>query len=158
MKRVLYFAIAVMAVLSLNSCKTSSNSYKQAYEKAIQQDVAAVENTAPANDTPAVAATDVASVPVREEKVSVVTGEFAIKEYAVVCGSFGLKTNADGVRQRLVADGYPAVVAINEAGKTYRVIFNSFDTKEAAVNARNAFMAKYPDNKDFQASWILYKK
>lgn len=159
MKRIVYLALAVVTVASLASCKTSSNSYKQAYEKAVQNDVVQDEAkqlpTEPEVKTDQV---DVASVPVREEKVSLVTGEFAIKTYAVVCGSFSLKTNADGVRQRLVADGYPAVVVLNEAGKTYRVIFNSFDTKEDAVRARSAFMAKYPDNTDFQASWILYKK
>lgn len=159
MKHVAYYLMAFAAVASLVSCKTTSNSYKQAYEKAVQQDVVKAEaEAAEVVEESPVVAVDIASVPVREEKVTLVTGETPIREYAVVCGSYSLKTNADALRQRLVGDGYPAVVALNEAGKTYRVILNSFDTKEEAVNARTAFKAKYPDNSDFQASWILYKK
>ena len=47
---------------------------------------------------------------------------------------------------------------VNEAGKTYRVVCASFDTKEEAVSERNTFKAKYPDNQDFQSAWILYRK
>ena len=162
MKRVEYFLTVAMCVVAMASCKSSSNSYKQAYEKAVQQDVAQSETL---NKVPeevaavkAVSQDEVASIPVREEKVSVVTGDAGLKAYAVVCGSFSLKTNADALRQRLVGDGYPAVVVLNEAGKTYRVVFNSFDTKERAVAARREFMGKYPDNQDFLAAWILYKK
>ena len=157
MKRVTYFALVIASAFAMASCKTTENSYKQAYEKAIQKDVPKSETRLPA--TPVrVTEEDVASVPVREEKVTVVTGEPALKEYSVVCGSFSLKVNADAVRKRLVNDGYPAVVAVNEAGKTFRVISSTFDTKEEAVAARAVIKAKYPDNQDFQASWILYRK
>jgi cell division protein FtsN len=76
----------------------------------------------------------------------------------VVCGSFALKANADALRQRLINDGYPAVVVINEVGRTYRVVCSSFATKEEAAKARDAFKARYPDNSDFQNAWILYNK
>lgn len=163
MKRIDCFLLAAICVVLMVSCKSTANSYKQAYEKAVQQDVAQTETLNKVPETveetaAAVAQDDVASIPVREEKVSVVTGENALKTYAVICGSFTLKTNADALRQRLVGDGYPAIVVLNEAGKTYRVAFNSFDTKEQAVAARRDFMNKYPDNQDFQAAWILYKK
>ena len=68
------------------------------------------------------------------------------------------KANADALRERLVKDGYAAVVVVNEAGKTYRVVCASFDTKEEAVTERGKFKAKYPDNQDFQSAWILYRK
>ena len=55
-------------------------------------------------------------------------------------------------------DGYKAVVVVNEAGKTYRVVCASFDTKEEAVAERTKFKARYPDNQDFQSAWILYRK
>lgn len=162
MKKITILGLSLMAVLGLFSCKSTQNSYKQAYEKAVQNDVAKSEISAPEVETQvqpvqSVQVEDVASVPVREEKVTLVTGD-NIKAYSVVCGSFSLKTNADGLRERLVSDGYPATVVINEAGRTYRVICDSFDNKEAAVKARNAFKAKYPDNRDFQAAWILYSK
>lgn len=158
MKRIAYLTLSLCAVMALASCKSTKNAYQQAYEKAVQNDVVetAVQETPAA---PAKTVTEnVASVPVREEKVTVVTGESALKTYGLVCGSFSLKTNADALRQRLVSDGYNAMVVVNEAGKTYRVIVNSFDTKDEAVAARSAFKAKYPDNQDFQNSWILYKK
>ena len=162
MKRIECFLTVALCIVMMISCKSTANSYKQAYEKAVQQDVAQTEtlNKIPEADEAAdvTVKDDVASVPVREEKVSVVTGDAALKAYAVVCGSFSLKTNADDLRQRLAGDGYPAVVVLNEAGKTYRVVFNSFDTKEQAVAARRDFMNRYPDNRDFQAAWLLYKK
>ena len=162
MKKSVYFGLSLIMAFGLFSCKTTQNSYKQAYEKAVQNDVVKSEVSehvveAPVQPVQTVQTEDIASVPVREEKVTLVTGD-NIKAYSVVCGSFSLKTNADGVRERLVSDGYPAVVVLNEAGRTYRVICDSFDSKEAAVKARNAFKAKYPDNRDFQAAWILYTK
>ena len=66
--------------------------------------------------------------------------------------------NADALRQRLINDGYNAVVVVNEAGKTYRVVCASYSTKEEAVTERNKFKARYPDNQDFQGAWILFKK
>lgn len=156
-KSIVYFLIAG-TVLSLSACKTSQNAYKQAYEKAVSGDEpkAVVEEPVVSNEAPK--AEDVSNVSVREEKVSVVSGDQEIKAYGIVCGSFSLKANADDLRQRLVNDGYKAVVVVNEAGKTYRVVCASFDTKEEAVAERNSFKAKYPDNQDFQSAWILYRK
>lgn len=156
-KSIVYFLIAG-TVLLLSACKTSQNAYKQAYEKAVSGDEpkAVVEEPVVSNEAPK--AEDVSNVSVREEKVSVVSGDQEIKAYGIVCGSFSLKANADDLRQRLVNDGYKAVVVVNEAGKTYRVVCASFDTKEEAVAERNSFKAKYPDNQDFQSAWILYRK
>lgn len=154
----------LVAVLSLASCKSSESAYKQAYEKAIQNDEPKTETTVVSQPVSAVQVqeepkeVEIASVPVREEKVSVVSGGNAVKAYSVVCGSFSLKTNADALRDRLAGDGYSAIVVVNEAGKTYRVICSSHDTKEEAVRARNAFKARYPDNNDFQNSWILFNR
>lgn len=162
MKRIAFFGMTLLAVLGLASCKTTQNSYKQAYEKAVQSESAQSTGTtvvaAPVQAEANTSASDVASVPVREEKVTVVTGDTPLKAYGIVCGSFTLKTNADALRQRMAGDGYPAVVVANETGRTYRVVVNSFDDKASAVAARDAFKKKYPDNSDFQSSWILYKK
>lgn len=146
-------------ILSLSACKSSQNAYKEAYEKAVADDepkAVIEEPVVSGNEAPK--AEDVTNISVREEKVSVVSGEQEIKAYGIVCGSFSLKANADALRERLVSDGYKAVVVVNEAGKTYRVVCASFDTKEEAVAERNSFKAKYPDNQDFQSAWILYRK
>ena len=82
------------------------------------------------------------SAPVREERVTVVTGaESGLKNYSVVCGSFGVKANADGVKAQLEADGYQALVVRNDE----------------AEQARDAFKARYPQNADFQKAWLLYR-
>ena len=158
MKRMTVYLLIVGAVLSLSACKSSKNAYKEAYEKAVSGDEAktVIEEPVVQNEIPT--ADDVSNVSVREEKVSVVSGESEIRSYGIVCGSFSLKANADALRERLINDGYKAVVVVNEAGKTYRVVCASFDTKEEAVAERNKFKARYPDNQDFQSAWILYKK
>ena len=162
MKKYLVLAFGLCVTMAFTSCKSSESAYKKAYEKAVQEDVAAEVST-PTDVTPmqvvesqkAEKAEDVA---VREEKVSVVTGTQTIKAYGIVCGSFSLKTNADALRERLLKDGYPAVVVVNQEGRTYRVVCESFDNKQDAVAARAKFKANYPNNADFQAAWILYSK
>ncbi|MBR3937677.1 MAG: SPOR domain-containing protein [Bacteroidaceae bacterium] len=158
MKKIVYLLIAG-TVLSLSACKSSKNAYKEAYEKAVEGDApkTVIEEPVVA-DNQAPTAEDVSNISVREEKVSVVSGEQEIKAYGIVCGSFSLKANADALRERLVNDGYKAVVVVNEAGKTYRVVCASFDTKEEAVAERTKFKTRYPDNQDFQSAWILYRK
>ena len=158
MRKTTVLCLIAGTLFSLSACKSSQNAYKEAYEKAVSNDEpkAVIEEPVTQNEAPT--AEDVTNISVREEKVSVVSGDQEIKAYGIVCGSFSLKANADALRQRLVNDGYKAVVVVNEAGKTYRVVCASFDTKEEAVAERNSFKAKYPDNQDFQSAWILYRK
>ena len=75
----------------------------------------------------------------------------------MVCGSFGVKANADGLKSRLEADGYQALVVYNADANTYRVIVSSFDDRASAEQARDAFKARYPQNADFQKAWLLYR-
>jgi cell division protein FtsN len=94
---------------------------------------------------------------VREEKVQLVSGA-GLKAYSVVCGSFGVKANADGLKSKLDADGYNAKVVFNADRNMYRVIVSSFDDRVQAAQARDNFKAKYASNPDFQKSWLLYAK
>ena len=151
--------------LSFSSCKSSESAYKKAYEKAKQQELAeaSVAEEAPAA-APVVAApvatTQAAPVEVgtvREEKVQLVSGA-GLKAYSVVCGSFGVKANADGLKSKLDADGYNAKVVFNADRNMYRVIVSSFDDRVQAAQARDNFKAKYASNPDFQKSWLLYAK
>jgi cell division protein FtsN len=158
MKKTTLSLLIGATLLLVSACKSSESAYKQAYEKAVSDSEAKTVVEEPVVEAEPVTADDVKNVSVREEKVSVVSGEKEIKAYGIVCGSFTLKTNADGLRDRLIKDGYNAVVVVNEAGKTYRVVCASFDTKEEAVAERSRFKAKYPDNQDFQNAWILYSK
>lgn len=165
MKKLVVLGMGLCMALAFTSCKSSESAYKKAYEKAKQQELAeaSVAEEAPAA-APVVAApvattqaTPVEVGTVREEKVQLVSGA-GLKAYSVVCGSFGVKANADGLKSKLDADGYNAKVVFNADRNMYRVIVSSFDDRVQAAQARDNFKAKYASNPDFQKSWLLYAK
>ena len=146
--------------LAFTSCKSSESAYKKAYEKAKQQELAeapAVEEApAPVVAAPVEApAAPVAVGTIREEKVELVSGD-GLKAYSVVCGSFGVKANADGLKAKLDGEGYNAKVVYNAERNMYRVVVSSFDDRVQAAQARDDFKAKHPNNADFQKAWLLY--
>jgi cell division protein FtsN len=94
---------------------------------------------------------------VRQEKVTVVAGNEGLKDFSVVAGSFGVKANAEGLKDWLDAQGYHATIAFNAEKAMYRVIVSSYADKADAAQARNAFKAKYPNRADFQGAWLLYR-
>lgn len=163
MKKLMVLGMGLCIALAFTSCKSSESAYKKAYEKAKQQELAeapvAEEAPAPA---PVVAA-PVAPAPaapvevgtVREEKVQLVSGD-GLKAYSVVCGSFGVKANAEGVKQKLDGEGYSAKVVYNAERNMYRVVVASYDDRIQAAQARDDFKAKHPANADYQKAWLLY--
>jgi cell division protein FtsN len=166
MKKLVVLGMGLCIALSFTSCKSSESAYKKAYEKAKQQELA----SAPAEETVAtpVTASPAVSAPaqsspavnvgtVREEKVQLVSGD-GLKAYSVVCGSFGVKANAEGLKQKLDGEGYSAKVVYNAERNMYRVVVSSFDDRVQAAQARDNFKAKYPSNPEFQKSWLLYAK
>lgn len=162
MKKLVVLGVGVCLVLAFASCKSSESAYKKAYEKAKQQELADTQVETPVEVTPVVAApvtapkaADTSSV--REEKVTVVAGNQGLKDYSVVAGSFGLKANAEGLKDWLDGQGYQATVAFNAEKAMYRVIVSSFADKASAAAARDAFKAKYPNRSDFQGAWLLYR-
>lgn len=163
MKKVVVLGMGLCVALAFSSCKSNESAYKRAYEKAKQQELAeaanAAETTAPAEPAPVVEPAPVTTpvettVPVREEKVELVSGD-GLKAYSVICGSFGVKANADGLKTWLDNEGYNAKVVYNAERNMYRVAVESFDTRSEAVRARDAFKAKYPNRDDFQEAWLL---
>lgn len=163
MKKSVVLGMGVCMVLAFASCKSSESAYKKAYEKAKQQELAEPQVETPVEVTPVVAApvevkkaTDAANG-VRQEKVTVVSGGDNLKDYSVVCGSFGLKANAEGLKNFLDAEGYNAAIVFNAESAMYRVVVSTFADRASAAQARDAFKAKYPNRKDFQDSWLLYR-
>ena len=165
MKKFVVLGMGLCMALAFTSCKSSESAYKKAYEKAKQQELAEapVAEEAPAA-APVVAApvaaaptTPVAVGTVREEKVQLVSGE-GLKAYSVVCGSFGVKANADGLKARLDNAGYSGKVVFNASNNMYRVIVASYDDRVQAAQARDNFKAKYSNNQEFQKSWLLYAR
>ena len=165
MKKLFVLGMGLCVALAFTSCKSSESAYKKAYEKAKQQELA--EATVAQQEAPAatVVAAPVATAPatpvavgtVREERVQLVSGQ-GLKAYSVVCGSFGVKANADGLKTRLDNAGYNAKVVFNASNNMYRVIVASYDDRVQAAQARDNFKAKYADNAEFQKSWLLYAK
>lgn len=164
MKKYLMLGASLCLAVMIISCKSSESAYKKAYEKAKQQELAqpqvneAVE-VAPVVSAPVVSApqpSNVSNATVREEKVSMVSGE-GIKNYSVVCGSFGVKANAEGLKDFLDKEGYSAQIVYNPERQMYRVVAATYDDKAAAAQARDEFKAKYPSRSDFQGSWLLYR-
>ena len=78
--------------------------------------------------------------------------------YSVVCGSFGVKANADGLKAKLDDAGYNAKVVYNSEKNMYRVVVASYDDRVQAAQARDNFKAKYSNNAEFQKSWLLYAR
>jgi hypothetical protein len=91
-----------------------------------------------------------------EEEADKVSGD-GLKAYSVVCGSFGVKANAEGLKQYLDGQGYNAKVVYNAERNTYRVIASSYDDRAEATQAKEEFKAKYPNRDDFQKAWLLYR-
>ena len=159
-KSVLFGLLSVLLVFA--SCKSKESAYKQAYEKAKAQESAQVQVNAPVQVTP-VATTPVTSgnydqTPVRQEQVAAVSVTGTLKAYSVVCGSFSLQANAQGLKDYLVGEGYAAGIVKNVDKNMFRVIIGSYDTKAEAARAREAFKVKYPSRADFQGAWILLNK
>ena len=164
MKKFFVLGMGLCVALAFSSCKSSESAYKKAYEKAKQQELAEADTAdQPAVETapvvtpaaPAPAPAPVAQAPVRQEKVELVSGN-GLKAFSVVCGSFGVKANADGLKALLDGEGYNAKVVYNSARNMYRVIVDSYDSRQEAAQARDAFKANHPTRKDFQSSWLLY--
>ena len=165
MKKLVVLGMSLCVALAFTSCKSSESAYKKAYEKAKQQELAEVPVAEEAPAAAPVVAAPVAAAPttpvavgtVREEKVQLVSGE-GLKAYSVVCGSFGVKANADGLKARLDDAGYNAKVVYNAEKNMYRVVVASYDDRVQAAQARDNFKAKYSNNAEFQKSWLLYAR
>lgn len=161
MKNYVAIALSLCTAIAITSCKSQESAYKKAYEKAKQQQTAeqqqqpqqtivAVQPTAPAVTAPATTPTH-ADANVRSESVQLIDGA-GLKTYSVVCGSFSLKANAQGLQKTLKSKGYEAQIALNPQRKFYRVIATTYDDLSSAVASRNKLRATYAD------AWLLYNK
>ena len=163
MKKIVTLGLGLCVAVAFTSCKSQESAYKKAYEKAKQQQaaeqqqpttttqvaVAPVQSTTTTPVQTTTTPTTVTDANVRTESVQLVDG-VGLKAYSVVCGSFSLKSNAQGLQQRLKNQGYAAQIAYN--GKLYRVVASTFDDRASAATSRNKLRETYPD------AWLLYNK
>ena len=153
MKKIIFASLALISLVSLSSCKAKQSAYRKAYEQAKQREVA-TQDTKPAAEYEAPAASTAAPVTVRKERVSTYSGEDAtrLKRFSVVVGSFQNPTNARSLKERMEGQGYNAVLATNDAGML-RVIVASYDTRDEAVASRDAIRSRFAP--DFKDAWLL---
>lgn len=165
--------VAAVCITVLYGCKAKESMYKAVYEQAKAKEL--TDNTVkapeaePPTPSPVVAeqdtvavqepqqTTSVVEVPVvkvTKERVTTIDADDAnkLKMYNVVLGSFSISTNAKGLKESLVADGYNAFVAQNATG-WYRVIVASFDDRESATAFRESIQQKYVGR--FNDAWLL---
>ncbi|WP_314956802.1 SPOR domain-containing protein [Hoylesella loescheii] len=163
MKKSMILCAGLCAVFAFSSCRSSKESaYKKAYEKAKAQEQTmspedmqgAAPIVSPIEESPATQTTEAESVEnatVRQESVTVVSGA-GLSDYSVVVGSFSLRSNAEGLYNKLKSEGQDAQLAFNAERGMYRVVAATFASKADAVASRNQFRSTYPD------AWLLYKK
>ena len=163
MKKSMILCAGLCAVFAFSSCRSSKESaYKKAYEKAKAQEQTmspedmqgAAPIVSPVEESPATQTTEAESVEnatVRQESVTVVSGA-GLSDYSVVVGSFSLRSNAEGLYNKLKSEGQDAQLAFNAERGMYRVVAATFASKADAVASRNPFRSTYPD------AWLLYKK
>ena len=159
--------IAILALTT--SCKPKQSAYQQVYEAAKEKEMeeAASQPTTVVKDAAALPPVEVS---VRKEKVEPVYSTDApnLKKYSVVIASLSVKLNAESLKSRMEAEGYPVILAQNEQGM-YRVIVASYDDKESAVAKRDEIYRKYSAKGDteylrktygipFNDLWILERQ
>lgn len=162
MKKNLFLCAGLCAVLAFTSCKSSESAYKKAYEKAQAKQEQPAEQ--PAQEevpvvTPLVeqAATETTvvdnsdNVAVRTENFTLVDGS-GLNNFSVVVGSFGVKANAEGLQSQLRNAGKNAQIVYNSERNLYRVVAETFATKQEAAQSRDRLSGQYP------GAWLLYKK
>lgn len=152
MKRLLITLSALAVLATMTSCKPKKSAYRAAYERAKQKEITQ-QNRTEEETTPVVNVADDHTV---SERIMPAQGEDekGLRAYSVVIGSFQNLTNAKSLKERMIAEGYRAILAQNESGM-YRVIVSSFDNKADAVNSRESIKARFaPLYKD---AWILQR-
>jgi Cell division protein len=155
MNKIWLFAAALSAVFLMGSCKPKQSAYQAAYEQAKEK-----ETTTPAVESEYVAPVSKprnSDEATRQERIRVADGENAdgLRRFSVVIGSFQNRTNAHSLKERMVREGYNALLGENEQGML-RVIVSSFDVKADAADSRDAIKAKYSPN--FQDAWLLERQ
>lgn len=149
-------ALAIFAAVSVTSCKSSKtlNQAATVAEPAAQEvaEVAPITYSTPKRTAPVAQAGD------RTEKVSVVNSADAalLKDYNVVVGAFGNKTNAENFKNKMAGRGYNAFLVQNGTGM-FRVVAGGYDTREQAVQVRDNIRTTYAndDPGTCPAAWLL---
>ena len=154
-------AMVVIAAFLMVACKAKESTYKAAYEMAQQKELAdesvkapELQKEATTEVAPSTVKVESSPVKVTVEKVTAVDAGDAgkLKKFNVIVGTFSITTNANGLKNNLIKDGYNAFTVQNAKG-WYRVVAASFDTREAATSFRETIKQRYSGK--FDDAWLL---
>lgn len=154
MKKMLLMAAAIVAAVTMTSCKsqkTLSEAATVAEPSQVQEVAAPISYTTPKRTAPTVQAGD------RQEKVKIVNSADSglLKDYNVIVGSFGSKENAENMKNKMVGRGYKAFLVQNESGM-YRVVAGGYDNRADATSVRDDIRSTYPTEQGTCAeAWLL---
>lgn len=160
MKKFIVLSAAALLAVGMSSCqsqRTLAQATAVANPSTDATEVAPVEYVAKTAPEEAPAPAPVVMPGDRQEKVSVVdnTDNSVLKDYNVIVGSFGNKTNADNMKAKMAGRGYNAFLVQNASGM-YRVVAGSFGTREAATAVRDVIRNTYPTEAGTCAeAWLL---
>ncbi|MCK9300793.1 MAG: SPOR domain-containing protein [Bacteroidales bacterium] len=137
------------AALVLSSCKSNKEAYSATYERAkAKQEIQAQVNDEQDEQIEVIEKTGVKEA---AEKIEVIGLAGESGPYAVVVGSFINRTNAENLRNKMIDQGYKAVLGQNEK-LMYRVIVAFYEVKaDAQAKVREL-------SNDFPDAWILIKE
>lgn len=169
MRKSWILVVTAVCVAILSGCKAKESMYKAAYDQAKAKELTdntvkapeaepqtqtPVQETVVAPEPQTQSAVEVPVVKVTKERVTTIDADDAgkLKMFNVVLGSFSISTNAKGLKESLVADGYNAFVVQNATG-WYRVIVASFDDRESATAFRESIQQRYVGR--FNDAWLL---
>ena len=143
--RLLPAAALLCGLLSVSSCKTNENNYRQAYETAVakNREASGVDSTIYARIRNSARTSDLVvgsdSLPMRTEYVGYTENGGAsremLKRYNVVVGQFKQVFNAREMRARLQANGYPEAFIIHTREPLYYVCTATCQSTEEAAAA-----------------------
>ena len=161
-KKVIGIGFIMACLVLFGSCKPKQSAYKSVYEAAKEREleenkntlntsVSSPKTTPSYNTTPNPYTPVTTNETVRKEKLTPATETDAsnLRAYSVVVAAMALRPSAESLKERLSAEGYNIILALNEQNM-YRVIIASCDTKEEAVARKNQILSDFTSKSDLQ--------
>lgn len=133
-----------LLVFSFVACKSNPEAYQKAYQRIKEKEEAVM-------DAHAKAAMDVPKGRAKSdslfvsEKINLILGdELRFLDYSIVCKSFINRTNARGYFNRMLDEGYPALLVQNE-DNLFRIIIGSYVSSAEALQALSEYRKTFPE-------------
>lgn len=154
------FAITIVSVLFLASCKTTKQTAQSPYttDPTAQPKVFSVPASSTETDSGAEPAAEAEPVSMRKEQVSFTQQSDRegneTNTFFVIIGSFSQLENAKNYRETLLGEGFTPIILHSETGY-YRVCVNSYKQEQEARSRVAQVRQAFPKYSDI---WLLIKE